>query len=432
MDLIKKLKPLTEQAEVVQLANEQTTINFEANKLKSSKVEETRGIAVRVVRNGRLGFAASSDMNALDKLVTNVLESAVYGDVVPIQFPGAQAAQPVITYDSQINDLPISQLVGFGQEMVDYLLSIEPEARINVSLSRGIQHLSLQNQAGANASYDRTPFSVGIDLTRIEGDDVLIIYDTIGMTVWGDDVMAPARKLGQKLERSRKITPIRSGKMPVVFTPAGSLVLGIPMMAGVDGKNVFSGISPIKEKIGEKIFDEKITLLDDGTLDGRFNSAPYDDEGIPHQANVLVDRGVLQGFLYDLKTAALSGAKSTGNASRSLFTPPSPSPTNLILGAGTTPLAEMIAGIDEGILVEDVLGLGQGNVISGAFSNPLALAFKIEKGEIVGRVKNASIADNIYDCLKNVGAVSQEREWVYNQFFAPYILLPEMNVVAKE
>ena len=76
-------------------------------------------------------------------------------------------------------------------------------------------------------------------------------------------------------------------------------------------------------------------------------------------------------------------------------------------------------------------GLGQGNTISGAFSNPLALAFKIENGEIVGRVKDLSIAGNIYDLLKDVAAVSKEAQWVYSTFYAPYILIPEMNVAGK-
>ena len=92
----------------------------------------------------------------------------------------------------------------------------------------------------------------------------------------------------------------------------------------------------------------------------------------------------------------------------------------------------MIAAMDEGLLVESPLGLGQGNVISGAFSNTLGLAFKIEKGEIVGRVKDVSIAGNIYDLLQEVAAVSQEAEWVYYGYNLPYILLTDMNVVAKE
>jgi PmbA protein len=74
--------------------------------------------------------------------------------------------------------------------------------------------------------------------------------------------------------------------------------------------------------------------------------------------------------------------------------------------------------MEKGIIVEDLLGVGQGNVISGAFSNPLALAFKVEKGEIVGRVKNLSIAGNIYVLLRNVEAVSKEAQWVYGTVYA--------------
>jgi len=184
--------------------------------------------------------------------------------------------------------------------------------------------------------------------------------------------------------------------------------------------------------VGEKLFDDKVNVVDDGTLDGKYGSAPYDDEGVPHRRNVLVEHGVLKGFLYDLKTAAQSGVESTGNGSRGLFNPPAPEPTNLILAGGSTPLAEMVAGIDEGLLVEDILGLGQGNIISGAFSNPLSLAFKIEKGEIVGRVKDVSIAGNVYDLLKEVTAVSRETLWVYGGRCMPYLLLPELNVIAKE
>jgi PmbA protein len=172
-------------------------------------------------------------------------------------------------------------------------------------------------------------------------------------------------------------------------------------------------------------------VVDDATLDGRFGSAPYDDEGVPHRRTALIEGGVLRSFIYDLKTAALSGVQSTGNGGRSLFAPPQPEPSNLIFASGQTPLAEMIASIQEGLIVEDVLGLGQGNIVSGAFSNPLALGFKIERGQIVGRVKDVSIAGNVYELLKNVAAVSRESEWVYASYRLPYLLLPEMNVVSK-
>jgi PmbA protein len=257
------------------------------------------------------------------------------------------------------------------------------------------------------------------------------MFSLSGTTVWEEDYLAFVRRLGEKLKLAMKSATIRSGRMPVLFSPTGALVLGLPLMLGLNGKSVYTGISPLAGKIGEKLFDDKLTVVDDATIDGKFGSASYDDEGVAHRRNVLVERGVLKSFFYDLKTAAQSGVQSTGNGERGLFNPPSPSPTNLLFAAGDTPLADIIAGIDEGLLVEDVLGMGQGNVISGAFSNPLSLAFKIEKGEIVGRVKDVSIAGNIYDLLKNVAAVSRETEWVYNNFNLPYILLPDMNVVTK-
>jgi len=435
MDILHRLTSQAEQVEVVEVQSESTKVGFEANRLKSSEVEETRGVAVRVVKDGRLGFTASSAAlsteSAVQKLITNVLESAAYGDKVPIAFPAPQPAPEVVTYDQAIVDLPIPRLAEIGQEIVDLILQIEPDARLNVELERGVQRLSLRNQAGTEVSFQRSPLSMAFEVSRVKGDDVLLMFDVMGTTVWDEDYMAFARRLGEKLELAKKSAAIRSGRMPVLFAPTGALVLGLPLMYGFNGKSVYTGISPMKGKIGEKLFDDLITVVDDATLDGKFGSAAYDDEGIAHRRNVLIGQGVLKSFLYDLKTAAQSGVESTGNGSRSLFSPPGPSPTNLVFKAGETPVAKIIAGIDEGLLVENVLGLGQGNVISGAFSNPLSLAFKIEKGEVVGRVKDVSIAGNVYDLLQHVAAVSQEREWVYNHFYLPYILLADMNVVAK-
>ncbi|MCI0478536.1 MAG: hypothetical protein L0Y55_20030, partial [Anaerolineales bacterium] len=148
MDILKQLQQRTEQFEVVHLQNESTKVSFESNRLKTSQVEETKGIAVRVVKQGRLGFAASSDASATEQLVKNALESALYGDQVPITFPAAQPAPTVKTFDPMITDLSIPRLVEIGKEIVDYILQIEPEARVDVSLKRGIQHVALQNQTG--------------------------------------------------------------------------------------------------------------------------------------------------------------------------------------------------------------------------------------------------------------------------------------------
>lgn len=431
MDILTQLKKQAEQVEVLSLQNEKTTVEYEANQLKTCTVAETKGTAVRVIRKGQLGFSASTDATNMDKLAANALESAAYGDPAPFSFADPKPAAVVRTYDKAIAELPIARLVEIGKEILDLILPVDPAVRCNVSLERSLALANIQNQKGLDVSYQTSPLSLGIEIDRIEGDDVLILFDQFGTTVWEKDYLAFARRLVEQLKLARKLTTIKPGKMPVLFSPVGSLALALPLSQALNGKEVYKGTSPIREKVGEKLFDEKISVVDDGTIDGKFASASYDDEGVPHRRNVLVENGVLKGFIYDLKTAAQSGVESTGNASRGLFSPPDPSFTNIILQPGQTPLKDMIAGIKEGILVEGLLGLGQGNIISGAFSNPLALAFKIEKGEIVGRVKDLSIAGNIYDLLKDVAAVSQEAQWVYSTFYAPYILIPEMNVAGK-
>jgi PmbA protein len=431
MDILTQLKKESEQVEVVGLQSERTTVEYEANQLKTCSITETRGIAVRVIRKGRLGFAASSDEKAMDKLAVNALESAAYGDQATFSFPDFQPAPAVRTFDPVIAELPIPRLVEMGREILDLVLQVEPQARCNVSLERNLVSSTIRNQTGLDISYKTSPLALGVEINRIEGDDILILYDQFGTTLWEDGYLDFTRRLVEKLKQARRITTLQPGKMPVLFAPNGTLALGLPLSMGLNGKEVHRGTSPMKGRIGEKLFDEKINLVDDGTIDGKFASAAYDDEGFPHRRNTLVDKGVLQGFIYDLKTAASAGVASTGNASRSLFNPPEPSLTNFVIQPGETPLQEIMTGIDQGILVEDLLGLGQGNIISGAFSNPLALAFKIEKGEIVGRVKDLSIAGNIYDLLKEVAAISRETQWVYNTFHAPYILISGMNVAGK-
>jgi PmbA protein len=431
MDILTQLKKQAEQVEVLNLQNEKTTVEYEANQLKTCTVAETQGAAVRVIRKGRLGFAASTDETVATKLAANALESAAYGDKAPFSFPTPQPGPRVRTFDSAVADLPIARLVQMGKEILDLVLPVEPGARCNVALERSLVTANIRNQTGLDVSFKTSPFSIGLEIDRVEGDDVLIMYDQLGTSVWDDDYLDFARRLVEKLKSARKLTTIKPGMMPVLFAPAGTLALALPLSEGLNGKSVYKGISPIKDKVGEKLFDEKITLFDDGTIDGKFASASYDDEGVPHRRNTLIEKGVLKGFVYDLKTAAQSGVESTGNGSRQLFYPPEPSFTNIVLQPGQTPLKDILASMDEGIIVEDLLGIGQGNIISGAFSNPIALAFKVEKGEIVGRVKDLSIAGNIYELLKNVAAVSQEAQWVYSTFYAPYVFLPEMNVAGK-
>jgi PmbA protein len=430
--MLDHLMQKADQAEVFEIESEATKIGFEANKIKSFIVEETRGIAARAVVDGRLGFAASSDLNAQDKLVANVLESARHGDAISFTFPDLQPGPEVQVYDPELATLPTGRLIEMGREMIAIVLAAEPEARVNIDLERRVRRATVQNSSGAEINVRKAPLSITMLVERIHANDVLIIHEYFNTAVRDEEYRAVAQRIAEKLRLAQRAATLTSGRMPVLFSPTGAPVLGLPIMQGLNGKNVYRGISPMKGRLGEQLFHEKLTVIDDPTLDGRPGSSSHDDEGVPRQRLALVERGILRSFVYDLKTAAQANVAPTGHGARGLFSPPSPSFSNLIFEEGDSPLADIIAGIEKGLLVESPLGLGQANIISGDFSNNLSLAFKIEGGEIVGRVKDVSIAGNVYEDLRHIEAVSQEAEWVYGGLRLPYILLPELNVVTKE
>lgn len=430
-DLLAALRDKTEQAEVYSLEEESTLISFEANAMKSARVEQRQGIALRGVVKGRLGFTAAGGEVSREELIDNLLASAQYGDEVPIAFPSAAPGPEVVTYDPTLAEVPFSRLVEIGREVIASLLEVDPDAKVGVDIERGLTQWSLYNSAGLRIDRQISNFSVSISVERVRGDDVLLIYDWVNDISLTEAYREAAHRLATKMELAKKSARLASARMPVLFSPVGGLVLVLPIMQAVNGKNVQRGISPISDKLGQVVFDHKITLWDDPTLVGRPGSGSHDSEGVPCRRKALIHQGMCSNFLYDLKTAALMGTESTGNGARGLFSPPQPSPSNLVMEAGSSSLAEIMANMRYGLLVEYALGLGQGNTISGAFSHTLGLAYAVEGGEIVGRVKDVSIAGNIYEHLREVAAVSQESHWVYGQIKMPYILLPELNVVCK-
>jgi PmbA protein len=174
-------------------------------------------------------------------------------------------------------------------------------------------------------------------------------------------------------------------------------------------------------------------LLDDPLLPNRPGSATHDDEGVATSSQVFIDKGVLTGYYYDLKSAGEAQTTSTGHGRRSLTSIPQAGLHNPILLGGEASYQELIADIKEGLLVDSVLGMGQTNILAGAFSNSVNVAYKIENGQITGRVKNVSIAGNIYDLLKNnLAGLSRETELVYGQVRLPYIRLDGVSTVSNQ
>ncbi len=201
-------------------------------------------------------------------------------------------------------------------------------------------------------------------------------------------------------------------------------------MAAFNGKTVLEGASPIGNRLGQPVFDEKLWLWDDATIAYRPESRPCDDEGIPSQRTPLIEQGTVANFLYDLQTAALAYTRSTGNGSRGRGGLPSPSPSAFIIAPGKTSFDEMVNDIKEGLVIEQLMGATQGNILGGDFSGNVLLGYKVESGKIVGRVKDTMVSGNVYQVLKQI-AIGSEAKWVGSSLKTPPLYCPSLSVASK-
>ena len=220
--------------------------------------------------------------------------------------------------------------------------------------------------------------------------------------------------------------------LPVILLPTAvsSIVLS-PLLAGLNGKSVLLGTSPLIGKLGEKILDSRFNLVDDPTLPFVPGSRPCDDEGVISKKLPLIEEGIAQAFFYDLQTAGKAGTISTGSGERGLGSLPSPSTRVLQVGPGNTGLDEMIASLDEGLIIERLLGAGQGNVLGGDFNANVLLGYKIEHGEIVGRVKDTMVSGNTYKVLNQLIEIGSDSRWLGGGLYTPSIMIEGVSISSK-
>jgi PmbA protein len=281
---------------------------------------------------------------------------------------------------------------------------------------------------------------VSADVWRIAGDDVLVVSDALeAADLPSDEALAAlVASINARLDHALRVVAAPEGALPVVFTPAGLSALMLPVTQALSGKAVLQGISPLGAKVGEQVFDPRFSLSDDPLRGGRVASRPLDDECVPSRTTCLVEGGVVQRFIYDLETAARAKTRSTGHGQRGIFGKPVPAYTNLVLGVGDQVSGEtrpqlgggLLGEIRDGLLVDELIGVGQGNVTGGAFSHPVALAYRIERGAITGRVKDAAVAGNAYELWKQVGGFGDDARWTGSRW-APSVRFEGVSVARR-
>lgn len=430
--LLNKAKKVCQQAEVFWVTSQNTDASFEANRLKSVETRQGRFLALRIVKDGRIGVSSTNKLDNADEILDMALDVAKFGAKAEFVLPSAQSYPDVKVYDDAVNQVPIEQMVELGNSMISAVRDYNAEVICEAGVTKNAITVQLLNSNGGSANYNKTAFSLGVEGLLTRGTDMLFVGEHESSCRPLSNVSKIIKTTIEQLERAKETAAPIQGQLPVVFTPQGvAIALVSPLVIAYNGKNIVQGSSPLVGKLGEVMYSDELSIYDDATIDYRPGCRICDDEGIPSRKTPLIEKGAVSNFLYDLQTAGMAKAQSTGSASRGGGLP-SPSSSTLIIDEGKTSMDDVIADMSHGLIIEILMGAGQGNTLGGEFSGNVLLGYKVENGKIVGRVKNTMVSGNIYSALKEGVVIGNQSEWVGGGLKTPSIYCPALSVTTQE
>ena len=430
--ILAQAKRVAEEAEVFMVSVEETPVQFEANHLKHIQSKQSTSVALRIVRQGKLGYSSASELGDSQSLVSNAVETAQFGMPAKFELPSLSFYPKVEVFDPDVESVSIEEMIKLGEELIAAVRGHTPDIVCEAGVTRAVISVRIINSRGGEASYRKSIFSLGIEGSLIRGTDMLFVGESESSCHPLTEAKAVAGVVLQQLELAKNQASVPTRQLPVIFTPDGvASALISPLTAAFNGKIVLQGASPIGNRLGQTVFDEKLWLGDDPTVAYCPESRPCDDEGIPSQRTPLIEQGTVANFLYDLQTAALAHTQSTGNGSRSRGRLPSPSPSAFVIAPGSVTFDEMVNDIKEGLVIEQLMGAEQGNILGGDFSGNVLLGYKVESGKIVGRVKDTMVSGNVYQILKQIIAIGSEAKWVGGFLNTPPLYCPSVSVASK-
>lgn len=392
------------------------------------------GVSVRVLKGQGLGFSYSTSMDEKDlsRMIDNALVGAATqtpdacnGLPLPQEYPALAGL-----FDPELAAVPEEEKIGRAMALERLTLAADPRVKRvrKSSYGENAYSVAIRNSLGVNGSYRGTSVSSSIAVVaEAEGDSQMgwdFGFSTAFSGVSVDEIAARAAVKATGLLGARKIPTMRC---PAVMDShvAGEIleVLAPSFLA----ESVQKGKSLLDGKLGQQLFSPLLRIRDDGTLAGGMATAPFDGEGVPCRDNVVVEEGRLLRFLYDSYCGCKDGCASTGNAVRGGAKGlPHMGVTNFFIENGTTPAAQLLAGINRGILLTDVIGMHTANAISGDFSVGAA-GFLIENGVVTVPVKGIAISGNIQELFRAVEGVGDDLRF-FGTVASPSLLLGALDV----
>lgn len=388
----------------------------------------SKGLGVRVIKDGRMGYAYTSDFSAgsLRRTTLNAIELAEIADadehrVLPE--PQAIPDEDLHCFDPAMATLPVEEKVAFAKMVEKAALAADSRVKmaLNTTYLDAVGDVYLVNSRGFAGSYQRSHAASFVMAIAAEGEEKATAFGVGVATSFHElDPNKIGREAGEKAARLLGGKPAPTQRATVVYSPfAANGVIGALAQA-LTAEAMQKNLSFLQGKMGQDVASDVVTLLDNGRLPGGLASRPFDDEGQPSRATRVIDEGVLHGLLYDTYTARKDGTRSSGNATRqSHRQPPRLMPSNFYLQPGTMTAEELIAGVEKGLYVVSTMNTHSINPVSGDYSVS-AQGFWIENGRLTHPVNEVTIALPLDQLLQNVKAVAND-----------LLFLPFMGVVGS-
>ncbi|MBE0428875.1 MAG: TldD/PmbA family protein [Thermoleophilia bacterium] len=399
------------------------------------------GVGVRVFSEDGVGYAYTTDLSeaGLEEAARHAAANAAVtaGDEF-MGLPEPAAEFPELDlYAEKLNQTGVQEKIGLAAAMERAALESDKRvAQVEAAVyAEGEGRVAIANSLGFARQYRETScYAYAQAVAEQEGQMQIGISFTTGREPGQLEGPACGREAAARAVALLGATQCQSLSCPVVMDPFVTAGLVGVVASALNGEAVQKQRSILAGKEGQAVASEAVRLVDEGTHPDGLASAPFDGEGVPTRRTVLVDNGILQGFLYDSYTGRKAGKSSTGNGVRGSYrSMPHVGATNLRLIDGTRPLQEMIASVDLGLYVSDVSGIHSGaNPVSGDFSVGAA-GVLIRGGELAEPVKEVTIAGNLLSILGSIEAVGNDNRWVPfgGSIHAPSLLIGEMTVSGK-